>query len=53
MTSYITTMNADSRVPLHSARIIVDASIALMRAESFSDESSPVNLCENSNELET
>ena len=34
-------------------RIIVDASIELMRAESFSNESSQVNLSENSNGLET
>jgi len=44
---------ADSRVLLHSVRIIVDASIELMRAESFSNESLPVNLSENSNGLET
>jgi len=45
--------STDSRVQLHSARIIVDASIELMRAESFSNESSQVNLSENSNGLET
>jgi len=45
--------STDSRVLLHSARIIVDASIELMRAESFSNESTQVNLSENSNGLET
>jgi len=41
---------------INSARIIVDASIELMRAESFSNESSQVNLSENSRfeiEIET
>jgi len=38
---------------LHSAWIIVDASIELMRAESFINESSRVNLSENSNGHET
>jgi len=45
--------STDSRVLLHSARIIVDASIELMRSESFSKESSQVNLSENSSGLET